>query len=364
MFEYYPGLGGGLPWVSLTNLPTPITRRGWPGQPGKRVWIKRDDLSSPLYGGNKMRKLEFLLGRALAENRKAVMTFGVAGSNHVLATARCSRKLGLDCIAILSRQPATSYLAANLAAVARSGARTCDYPDISEQATAAIIELRREKKRTGVYPLIIPAGGSNATGATGFVSAAFELRRQIEQGLLAEPDFIYMAMGTTGSVAGLGLGLAAARLDSRIVAVRVVDESVANPRVLESLWRRTVMRLRKYDDNFPDLPFDPERFDIRQRYLGAGYARSTPEGRKAVAIGRELGLKLEDTYTGKTLAALNDDLLDRALAANVLFWNTANSRALPPASGLGPTRLDPGLQKYIANTEKPGQDRPLAGPST
>ena len=136
MFEYYPGLGGSLPWVSLTKLPTPITRRGWPGQPGQRFWIKRDDLSSPLYGGNKIRKLEFLLGRALAEDRKAVMTFGVAGSNHVLATARCSRKLGLDCIAILSRQPATSYLAANLAAVARSGARTCNYPDISDQATA------------------------------------------------------------------------------------------------------------------------------------------------------------------------------------------------------------------------------------
>ncbi|MCZ6537020.1 MAG: pyridoxal-phosphate dependent enzyme [Gammaproteobacteria bacterium] len=354
LFEYYPGLGGGLPWVSLANLPTPITRRGWPGQPGKRIWIKRDDLSSPLYGGNKIRKLEFLLGRALAENRKAVMTFGVAGSNHVLATARCSKKLGLECIAILSRQPTTSYLAANLAAVARSGARTCDYPRIGELAMAAVTELRREKKETGVYPLVIPAGGSNATGATGFVSAAFELRRQIEQGLLAEPDFIYMAMGTTGSVAGLGLGLAAAGLDSLVIAVRVVDESVANPCVLESLWRRTVMRLRKYDENFPDLPFDPERFDIRQQYLGAGYARGTPAGLKAVAIGRKLGLKLEGTYTGKALAALNDDLLDQASAAKVLFWNTANSRALPPASGLDPTLLDAGLQKYIRSNEKPG----------
>jgi len=354
LFEYYPGLGDSLPWVSLTSLPTPITRRGWPGQPGQRFWIKRDDLSSPLYGGNKMRKLEFLLGRALAEDRKAVMTFGVVGSNHVLATARCSRKLGLECIAILSRQPNTSYLAANLAAVARSGARTCDYPSIGEQATAAVTELRREKKRTGIYPLVIPAGGSNATGATGFVSAAFELRRQIEQGLLAEPDFIYMAMGTTGSVAGLGLGLAAAGLDSRVIAVRVVDGSIANPRVLESLWRRTVMRLRKYDASFPDLPFDPGRFDIRQQYLGAGYAHCTPEGRQAVAIGRKLGLKLEGTYTGKTLAAMNDDLADPAFAANVLFWNTANSRALAPANGLDLSLLDPALQKYLSVKKRPG----------
>ena len=354
LFEFYPGLGERVPRVMLASLPTPVTRRGWPGRPDRPIWIKRDDLSSPLYGGNKIRKLEFLLGRALAENRKGVITFGVVGSNHVLATARCCRKLGLECIAILSRQPAASYLAANLAAVTRSGARTCDYPNISEQATAAVKELSREKKRTGVYPLIIPAGGSNATGATGFVNAAFELRMQIEQGMLPEPAFIYMAMGTTGSVAGLGLGLAAAGLKSRVIAVRVVDESVANPRVLESLWRRTVMRLRKFDDNFPDLPFDPERFDFREQYLGAGYARVTPEGRKAVAIGGKLGLKLEGTYTGKTLAAMNDDLVDPDFAANILFWNTANSRALPPASGLDMTLLDSGLQKYLSVRERPG----------
>ncbi len=354
LFEFYPGLGERVPRVMLASLPTPVIRRGWPGNPDRSVWIKRDDLSSPLYGGNKIRKLEFLLGRALSENRKAVMTFGVVGSNHVLATARCSKKLGLACIAILSRQPRTSYLPANLAAVARSGAKTCDYPNIGEQAAAAVTELRREKKRAGIYPLIIPAGGSNATGATGFVNAAFELRMQIDQGLLPEPAFIYMAMGTIGSVAGLGLGLAAAGLNSRIIAVKVVDDSVANPRVLKSLWRRTVMRLRKYDENFPDLPFDPERFDVREQYLGAGYARGTPEGLQAIAIGGKLGLRLEGTYTGKTLAAMNDDLADPNFAAYTLFWNTANSRALPPANGLDMSLLDPGLQKYLSVKKRPG----------
>ena len=172
--------------------------------------------------------------------------------------------------------------------------------------------------------------------------------------MLPEPAFIYMAMGTTGSVAGLGLGLAAAGLKSRVIAVRVVDESVANPRVLESLWRRTVIRLRKYDENFPDLQFDPGRFDIREQYLGAGYARTTPEGRQAIAIGGRLGLKLEGTYTGKTLAAMNDDLIDPNFAANALYWNTANSRALPPASGLDMSSLENGLQKYFAARKKPG----------
>ena len=173
-------------------------------------------------------------------------------------------------------------------------------------------------------------------------------------GLLPEPAFIYMAMGTIGSVAGLGLGLAAAGLNSRIIAVKVVDDSVANPRVLKSLWRRTVMRLRKYDENFPDLPFDPERFDVREQYLGAGYARGTPEGLQAIAIGGKLGLRLEGTYTGKTLAAMNDDLADPNFAAYTLFWNTANSRALPPANGLDMSLLDPGLQKYLSVKKRPG----------
>ena len=347
LFEHYPGLHAHLPWVSLASLPTPITWRYWPGRPDRQVWVKRDDLSSPLYGGNKIRKLEFLLGRALAENRKAVITFGVVGSNHVLATARCSRQLGLECIAILSRQPQTSYLATNLAAIARSGARCCNYPRLRDTGIAAATELRREKKRTGVYPLVIPAGGSNATGATGFVSAAFELRQQVELGLLPEPDFIYLAMGTTGSVAGLGLGLEAAGLKSQVVAIQVVHDLVANPQILESLWGRTVTRLRKYDETFPDLPFDLGRFDIREQYLGPGYACATPEGQRAVTIGHRLGLKLEGTYTGKTMAAMNDDLAEQAFSANVLFWDTASSRALPPASGLDKATLDPGFHKYL-----------------
>jgi len=350
IFEFYPALAGKLPWVSLASMPTPVTRRSWPIEPGKSIWIKRDDLTSPLYGGNKVRKLEFLLGRALAEKRTAVITFGVVGSNHVLATARCSQRLGLKCIAILSRQPPTPYLAANLAALVRSGAKICDYPEIKDQSIAAITELRREKRNSGAYPLLIPAGGSNATGVTGFVSAAFELKKQVKQGLLPEPDAIYMAMGTTGSVVGLALGLAAARLRSRVVAVRVVHHSVANRSVLESLWRRTNIRLRKFDPNFPALPFDSKRFDIRHQYLGPGYACGTPEGHNAVMTSRKLGLKLEGTYTGKTLAAMTDDLNMTACSGNVLFWDTANSRPLPPAGGVDKSLLAAGIKKYLPDS--------------
>lgn len=350
LFEQYPELGRNLACAPLARLPTPVTRRVWPDHNRTSVWIKRDDLCSPLYGGNKVRKLEFLLGRALHENRNAVLTFGVTGSNHVLATARCARQVGLHCIAILSHQPATSYLAQNLAAVIRSGAEPCSYPKYNDKVMGAVGEMRRAKKNTGVYPLIIPPGGSSATGCVGFVNAAFELKQQIGEGQLPEPDHLYLALGTAGSVAGLGLGLVAAGLKSRIVAVRVAYESVANIGAIETLWRRTVMRLQRHDHSFPALDFDRDRFLIRDQYLGSGYARGTPEGQAAIRIGRRLGLKLEGTYTGKTLAAMIDDLRSPAGIGNVLFWDTANSRPLAPASGINLDSLDPELKACFSTT--------------
>ena len=218
-----------LPWIELANLPTPVQRLDWPESSAAKLWAKRDDLTSPVYGGNKVRKLEYLLGRALARNHKAVLTFGAMGSNHVLATARFCEQLGLDCIAIMSRQAMTSYLPGNLAATIRSGAELHSCPRFRDIANAAKTAAQTYMDRHGSKPMLVPPGGSSEVGALGFVNAAFELDRQIEQGVLPEPDRIYVALGTMGSVVGLTLGLAALKRRTEVVAVKVVVDEVADP---------------------------------------------------------------------------------------------------------------------------------------
>lgn len=326
LHQRFPGTRA-LPHVLLGCWPTPV--RAVPELAHAlgldSLFIKHDDVSGPAYGGNKVRKLEFLLGQALAEKRRSLITFGATGSNHVRATAVYGAQLGLRVHAVLSPQPETSYLAANLQADRDAGA-IIHMVDSYGAALSRGTELREQLAREeGIEPAVIPFGGTDSCGTLGFVNAAVELSAQIAEGLLPEPECIYLPYGSTGTAAGLALGLSALGLGTRVVGVRVVPAEATNPARTARIMNEAAALLREADSNFPAVSATDAALSIREGFLGEGYAVPTPESRAAVALASAHGLHLETTYTGRALAALAADAAMLS-GKTVLFWNTYNSR--------------------------------------
>lgn len=257
-----------------------------------------------------------------------VITFGFAGSNHALATAIYARQLGLKSISMLMPQPNTHYLRSNLLMSHYRGAELHQYYNMPLLAMGTIYQLFRHKLKSGRFPQIVAAGGSSLLGVIGFVNAAFELKEQILEGTIPEPDIIYVALGTTGTAAGLILGLKAVNLKSRVISVRVVDKKFANIRKIAKLFFKTASLLHSKDPSFPKLEFSEKDIDIKNDFLGRQYALFTEEGMKAIDLMyKNEGIKLDGTYTGKAFAALIDDAERQDLRGKViLFWNTYNSR--------------------------------------
>jgi 1-aminocyclopropane-1-carboxylate deaminase/D-cysteine desulfhydrase-like pyridoxal-dependent ACC family enzyme len=337
LFKQYPLLEEKLPYISLGEFPTPVQqleRLGTDLGVG-HLYIKRDDLSGRFYGGNKPRKLEFVLGDALRSGAKEVITFGGAGSNHALATAIYARQSGLKSISMLMPQPNARYVRQNLLMSYYSGAKLHSCGAQLESVwnmplvyLATICQLIRYRLTCGRFPKIIPPGGSSPLGATGFVNAAFELKEQIANGDMPEPDYIYVACGTMGTAAGLILGIMAVKLKCRVVSVRVTSEKFVNTKGMIKLINKTNSLIHSRDDSFSIFEFSAADIDIRHEYFGKQYALFTKEGMEAVSLIKDReGINLEGTYTGKTLAALIEDAKSGRLRYNtVLFWNTLNSR--------------------------------------
>jgi 1-aminocyclopropane-1-carboxylate deaminase/D-cysteine desulfhydrase-like pyridoxal-dependent ACC family enzyme len=337
LFEQYPLLRERLPYLPLGEFPTPVQKLERLGvELGvSQLYIKRDDLSGKDYGGNKPRKLEFILGNSMRSGAREVIAFGGAGSNHALATAIYARKVGLKSISMLMPQPNAHYVRRNLLMSYHCGAElhSCgsDLESVRNMPLvylATIYQLLRCRLKKGAFPKLIPPGGSSPLGVIGFVNAALELKKQITNGEMPEPEYIFIACGTMGTAAGLTLGLRAAKLNSRVVSVRVTNEKFVNTRGMIKLINKTNSLTHSLDASFPIFEFSEADVDIRHNYFGKRYALFTKEGIEAVSLMRECeGIKLEGTYTGKALAALIDDAKRGKLSNKaVLFWNTLNSR--------------------------------------
>jgi len=327
----FPALRGSLQRIALTDLPTPVApAAALAAETGlESLHIKRDDRTAPVYGGNKVRKLEYLFGDALHRGCDAVVTFGAVGSNHALATAIYADRLGLDCHVIMTDQPVTPYVARTLRYHALLGTRL-EHADSHGQAPAIADRLTR-RHPTGAGRLYrIPGGGSSPLGALGYVNAALELAAQCTD---TAPDVIYVPCGTMGTVCGLALGLRLAGLATRIEAVRVVPEPVATSSGIEALCRAANRRLHEIDTTIPLIADPLANVSLRSEFFGAGYAEATLECRQAVTLIRSAeSIVLETTYTGKALAALIHDARDGRLAGRrVMFWNTYNARPYPAA---------------------------------
>jgi len=337
LFEHYPSLVDRLPYVSLGEFPTPVHELHKLGSDLGigQLYIKRDDLSSKVYGGNKPRKLEFLLGNALRENAKEVITFGCAGSNHALATAIYARQLGLQSISMLMPQPNAHYVRRNILMSHYNGAelQSCG-AELHQRRTmplvylATIYQLLRHWPKYRRLPQLIPPRGSSPLGTIGFVNAAFELKEQVDRNEIPEPDYLYVATGTMGTAAGLILGLRATSLKAHVVPVRVTDKKLVNTKDIVKLIQETNSLLHSKDSSFPELDFSEKDVDIKHDFYGQQYALFTEEGMQAVARMKDReGIKLDGTYTGKTVAAIIHDAQIKKLSNKVvLFWNTLNSR--------------------------------------
>jgi D-cysteine desulfhydrase len=330
LHDRFPGTKA-LAHVALAALPTPVEPlTELARQLGLRsLFVKRDDVSGEAYGGNKVRKLEFLLGQALAEKRKSVITFGARGSNHVLATAVYGRQLGLRIHAILTPQPPTSYLEANLLADRTAGA-TLHFVESYQEALARSNALQLElAHHDDIAPFVVPFGGTVARGTIGFVNAAFELAAQIERGEMPKPDVVYVPLGSLGTASGLALGFAALGLPIHVIGVRVVPAEIASLARARHVVEDAVSLLNESDPGFPRLRPTSVGLHVQDGFFGDGYAQPTAEAHEAVELAAAQGLHLETTYTGKTLAALIADARNNQLAdKTVLFWNTYSSRPI------------------------------------
>jgi D-cysteine desulfhydrase len=316
-----------LPRHPLTTLPTPVgrLRRLEEACGTGPLWIKRDDRSGPLYGGNKPRKLEWLLGDALARGRRSVLTFGGIGTHHGLATTIAAADAGLHTILVLVPQPVTEHVRRNLLLDFAFGAEMHFVPSVVGAVVAGLRLLAGGRLR-GDPLALIPAGGTSALGAIGYVNAAFELAEQVRAGELPEPDWIFVPLGSGGTVAGLVLGLAMAGLASRVAAVLVTDIVPPSAASLARLARSSARRLGRVCGPI-DAPVGARDFTIVREQLGRGYGHATDQGENALRSFSDLeGIELETTYTGKCAAAF------LSLAAqppyrgrNLLFWNTYSS---------------------------------------
>ncbi|MFK8014921.1 MAG: 1-aminocyclopropane-1-carboxylate deaminase/D-cysteine desulfhydrase [Gammaproteobacteria bacterium] len=319
----YPRLASALAHLPLAQLPTPICPL-----PGSGPWFCKDDGGThTLYGGNKVRKLEYVFGQAQRHGCTQVATFGAAGSNHATATALHAQRLGLRCINFLSRQRQTPWVANNIKRQLASGAQLVfvdGHRVQREQQAQDVLDASAHKT------WLIPMGGSSIAGTVGYVNAAFELRDQIKRGEMPVPRRVYAPLGTMGTVVGLALGFAAVGLATEVVGVRVVHESIGSEAQAKALYAKTARALHRLDPQFPALDYASAKLTVRNEFFGAGYAVATDEARAAVDFAADhWALKLETTYSGKAAAALLADSSNDASGTS-LFWSTYSSPTSTP----------------------------------
>lgn len=330
LFDAYPDLKKNLPFVSLGIYPTPIQElKGLSDHCS--VYIKRDDLSGEEYGGNKIRKLEFVLGEAQQEGFREVLTFGCDGSNHALATGIYAKQLGMQSHSILRTQHSARYVQNNLLKSLYYGIRMYHCEDLDEM-NAKAAELQAENlKGTGRSIYEIPVGGSNPLGTVGFVNAAFELKQQVDSGVLPEPDYVYATAGTLGTVAGLTVGFDILGMKTKVLSIQVNGENRINVQNFVNLMNDTVALMHKADSSFPVREYTGNDVHIIPDFYGGEYARFTPEGMQAISLMQErFDITLDGTYTGKTCAAMLAGIKAPETAGKVVvFWNTLNSRPAP-----------------------------------
>ena len=327
LFSALPELAK-LPMVPLAHVPTPVERAtAIADYLGSRdVWMKRDDLVSPLYGGNKVRRYEFVLADAIASGREHLVTAGGLASTQVTATALFAKALSMRLTAILFDQPVTRFAKDAVIADADTGCELLSGGGYVRTAAKTYLEQRE----AGRY-LILP-GAPTPLANIGYFDAMLELAAQVERGELPRPDHIVLPTGSSGTLAALAIGAAYLGWPTEIVGVRITDAIACNRLTVGLIIDRTRSWLEERSATFRRARIAKPRFSLFGGALGPGYGHPTRAAIDAIDVHTRLvGAPGEITYSGKALAGLKAMIAARTVRGNVLLWNTL-SRARPTPS--------------------------------
>lgn len=317
--------------VMLGHWPTPVERMprledalGGTSNGVPHLYIKRDDCSGLGLGGNKVRKLEFLCGQALAQGADTLITVGALQSNHARQTAAAAAKLGLKCHLILPNlvgRAGALYESSGNPLLDRLFGAEVHVVASTEAAIEKGAEVMAQIEASGGKSYFIPAGGSSDIGTLGFVTAATELRA-FERAQGWAFDRVVLAASTGGTLAGLATGFHAEGAARKLEVVMVFEPADELAPKLNALLEETAALLGSGK---------ADAFELMDGYIGEGYGIPTVEANEAVRLvaGCE-GVLLDPVYTGKAMAALTRRAQNKTYGAEerVLFWHTGGTPAL------------------------------------
>jgi len=317
------------PRIKLAHLPTPLEflPRLTEHLQGPNIYVKRDDCTGLASGGNKTRKLEFLMAEAIQRGANTVITQGAVQSNHARQTAAAAAKLGMKCEILFENRigkPSEDYLnSGNVLLDRLFGANTTHFPGGTDM-NLAMDDLSRELSQQGAKPYVIPGGGSNPTGALGYVNCALELLHQANEQQL-QIDHLIHATGSAGTQAGLVTGLKATHSGIPVLGIGVNAAREAQEQKVYELALETA--------EFVGAAGCVAREDIIANcdYIGEGYGVPTDSMIEAVKLLAQLeGLLFDPVYSGKGLAGMLDMIGKGEFKAgeNIVFLHTGGSAGL------------------------------------
>jgi D-cysteine desulfhydrase len=337
LFRHLPTLERKLTWVRLGDWPTPVEPLGRVAGCSVPIYVKREDLSNPLYGGNKVRTLEPMMGLATEAGASTIWATGAYGSNHATATTLLSPMAGLKAGVALFPQPSTGVARANLSAML-SARPAVQHIRHAVELPLVMVRLRRRDP----LAYVMQPGGAIPRGSLGALSAALELAEQVEARACPAPAHIVLAVGSTCTTAGilaglhlacaLGIGFRTRAAIPTVTAVRVTPWPITGRFMILRLAYRTSRRLAKLT-GAPAASLAGLHATLRVEggFLGGGYGRPTADGLRAQHAFREAGgPPLDFVYSAKSGAALLS-LAQRDTRGPLLFWATKSSAPLPRA---------------------------------
>ncbi len=310
-----------IPRERFAFLPTPLHRMKNLGESIgiENLWVKRDDFTGPAIGGNKIRKLEFVLGDAIEKGCDTVITAGAIQSNHCRQTASAAAKLGLRCILLLSgEEPEVDT--GNLLLDKLYGAEIKYFPDIKDifQLNQSINDVMETLIEFGLTPYAIPVGAAVPLGCVAFASATLELKEQCDIQKF-NPNIIISAVGTGSSLAGLALGVRALEMDTELIGVSVISKK-------NELRNRVNEYIKQTEQAYSQLSKGKlPRIDIIDEFLPETYGVLDSSGRSAIETFAKMeGILLDPVYTCRAgLALMRMGMMGGVQPdSSVVFWHT------------------------------------------
>ncbi len=328
LFNLLPEFKKLIPWTQLISTPTPVHKldsisKKWGNS---QIFTKREDKTDEInYGGNKVRNLEFILADVINHNKQDVLSIVPYGSNFAAALSSQSKKLNLNVILsqfVVEKNP---QVIAHDFYCQSQGAKAYNYPGKISAPIAAVDACSRF-----LYSQIIndrsywvAAGGSSAYGALGHVEALLELKHQVENGELPQPDYIILGAGTCGTIAGLNVGVKLAGWNTKIIGVRAADSIICNKIRIAQLTNQVFKLLNV------NYQITTNEIYLMESPNNKGYGYPTESAQDIInEFYEEEKIILDSTYTSKVILYLKDQLLNYEFTEkNILYWHTYSPKA-------------------------------------